>query len=97
MHARIGAWEGSRSEMERWVTRSRDEVKPAVQSQPGIHGALWLLDRENGRALTITLWESEAAMRASDEFAANAQSGTKQVSGARVTTSRYEVIALIER
>jgi len=97
MHARIGTWEGSAEDLDRWVARSRDEVRPAVESQPGLHGALWLLDRENARGLTITLWESEEAMRESDAFAARTQGGTANVSGARVTTTRDEVVARIER
>jgi heme-degrading monooxygenase HmoA len=92
MFARIGSWEGSAEEMERWVARSRRDVKPAVQSQPGVRGALWLLDRTTGRGLTITLWENEEALRASDGLAASVQAGTNAASGARVTTSRYEIV-----
>ena len=92
MFARIGVWEGSAEDLERWVTRSSKEVKPAVQCQPGVQGAYWLLDRPGRKALTITLWESEDAMRKSDERAASIQAGTVSVSGARVTTERYEIV-----
>jgi heme-degrading monooxygenase HmoA len=92
MFARIGVWEGNAQELDRWVTRSTKEVKPAVQAQPGTKGAFWLLDRQNHKALTITLWEDEAAMRKSDERAAAIQAGTTAASGARFTTERYEIV-----
>jgi heme-degrading monooxygenase HmoA len=90
--ARIGVWQGNAAELETWITRSRKEVKPAVQAQPGAKGAYWLLDRQGGKALTITLWETEEAMRKSDERAAAIQAGTASVSGARFATERYEIV-----
>jgi heme-degrading monooxygenase HmoA len=93
MHARIGTWHGGGAELERWVERSSGEVLPQVRAVPGSCGVLLLLDRERGQALTVTLWESEQAMRASEERRAALQQGTTDVSGARVETTRYEVIA----
>lgn len=95
MFTRIGIWQGTPDELERWVTRSREQVMPAVQQQSGIRGAYWLLDREAGKALTITIWESEAALRASEQFRAQAQAGTAEASGAAVATERYEVVAAL--
>jgi heme-degrading monooxygenase HmoA len=93
MHARIGTWHGGGAELERWIERSREEVLPQVRAVAGSTGVLLLLDRENGRALTITLWESEQAMQESEERRAALQQGTTTVSGARVETTRYEVVA----
>lgn len=93
MHARIGSWRGSGEELERWVERSRDEVVPQVRAMHGSCGALLLLDREGGRALTITLWESEEALRASEQRREAIQQGTTRASGARVDTTRYAVVA----
>jgi heme-degrading monooxygenase HmoA len=94
MHARIGTWHGDGAELERWVERSRGEVLPQVRAVPGSCGVLLLLDRENEQALTITLWESERAMQASEERRAVLQQGTTDVSGAEVGTTRYEVVAV---
>jgi heme-degrading monooxygenase HmoA len=93
MYARIGTWHGDAEELERWANRSRDEVVPRVLETPGASGVLLLLDREQGRALTVTLWESEAALRASEELRTALQTGTAAASGARAETSRYEVVA----
>jgi hypothetical protein len=42
------------------------EVKPFVQQQSGNKGAYFLIDREGGKALTFTIWESEEAALATD-------------------------------
>jgi len=94
MYARIGRWQGGDAELDRWVERSRRDVVPQVQAAPGSSGVLLLLDRKEGQALTITLWESEEAMEASEQRRAALQQGTTQASGAQVETSRYEVVAL---
>jgi len=92
MYARIGTWEGTPDELERWTHRSRTEVAPQVRSEPGSRGVLLLLDREQQRALTITLWESGELMAASEAHRAALQHGTTEASGARVKTARYEVV-----
>jgi heme-degrading monooxygenase HmoA len=93
MFARIGTWRGTPEELERWIRRSRDEVLPGVREQLGIAAAYCFLDREDGKGLTITIWDSEEQMRASEQFRAGTQGGTSAASGASVTTDRYEVVA----
>ena len=46
-----------RAEMDRIVT---DEMVPALHAEPGFAGALNLVDRGNGDALMIILWDDEA-------------------------------------
>jgi hypothetical protein len=93
MFARVGTWRGTPEEMERWIVRSRDEVLPGVRQQPGIAAAYCFLDREGGTGLTITIWESVEALRASEQVRAVTQAGTAAASGAMVTTERYDVVA----
>ena len=92
MFARIGTWQGSRDELEHWISRARQQVKPSVRQDPGLRAAYWLADRDGGKGLIITIWESEAAMRASEEARARRQAATSAATGARVTTDRYEVV-----
>jgi heme-degrading monooxygenase HmoA len=91
MFARIGTWHGSPEDLENWVARASEVVKPKVQHQPGLAAAYWLVDREGGKGLTITFWESEEAMRASEEFRSQSQVQTSDATGAEVTTERFEV------
>jgi heme-degrading monooxygenase HmoA len=52
----------------------------------------WLVDREGGKALIVTFWESEEAMRASEEARRRRQAATSAATGAQVTTERYEIV-----
>ena len=92
MFARIGTWQGSPDELERWVSRAREQVKPSVEQDPGLHAAYWLVDRQNGKGLIITIWDSEEAMRSSEVARARRQAATSTATGAKVTTDRYEVV-----
>lgn len=92
MFARIGTWQGSQEDLERWIVRSREQVKPSVQQDAGLKAAYWLADRGHGRGLIVTIWDSEESMRASEEARARRQAATSGATGASVTTDRYEVV-----
>jgi heme-degrading monooxygenase HmoA len=92
MFARIGTWQGSAAELDRWIVRAREEVKPSVRQDPGLKAAYWLVDRSAGKALIITIWESAEAMQASEASRARRQSATAGATGAQVLTDRYELI-----
>jgi heme-degrading monooxygenase HmoA len=79
------------------VTRAREHVKPSVQQDAGLTAAYWLVDREGGKGLIVTIWEDEAAMRASEQSRLQRQSATSAATNARVTTDRYEVVDSIVR
>ncbi len=51
------------------ITNFREQVLPTAKGQKGFKGTLLLVDRKAGRTLGITLWESEADMRASEDTA----------------------------
>ena len=92
MFARIGTWQGSPDELERWISRAREQVKPSVQQDPGLKAAYWLVDRQGAKGLIVTIWESEEAMRSSEQARARRQAVTSAATGAKVTTDRYEVV-----
>jgi heme-degrading monooxygenase HmoA len=92
MFARLGAWEGSPEELERWIARARDHVKPAIRQDPGLKAAYWLVDRAGGKGLIVTFWETEEAMQASEEARRRRQAATSAATGAQVTTERYEIV-----
>jgi heme-degrading monooxygenase HmoA len=92
MVARIGTWQGTDEELDRWIDRSREQVKPRIAEDPGLVAAYWLVDRSAGKGLIVTLWDSEAAMRASEQARRERQAAMTTNTGAAVTTDRYEVI-----
>jgi hypothetical protein len=68
MHARVATFQGDPAKMDEGISRVRGEVESG--SPPaGLEGAkmLMLVDRESGKTMGITLFESEEAMRRGDE------------------------------
>jgi quinol monooxygenase YgiN len=49
------------------VAQVRDEVMPMLMAMDGCIGLSMLVDRESGRCITTSAWQSEEAMRATDE------------------------------
>jgi heme-degrading monooxygenase HmoA len=52
--------------MDEGIQIYRDSVVPAAKQQQGFKGAFLLTDRRSNKAITITLWETEADMRAGE-------------------------------
>jgi heme-degrading monooxygenase HmoA len=92
MFARLGAWQGSAEELERWIARAREHVKPSIREDAGLKAAYWLVDRAGGKGLIVTFWESEAAMQASEAARQRRQAATSAATGAQVQTERYEIV-----
>ncbi len=58
----------------------------------GFRGLIAPGDRQSGKTLGITFWESEESIRASEEAANRMRSETAQASGEAITgVERYEV------
>ncbi len=45
----------------------RDSVIPAARHQKGFQSGELLLDRENGKAMSITIWDSREDIKANEE------------------------------
>jgi hypothetical protein len=74
MYARVATFESDPSTVDEAIGMVRTEVESG-ETPPGLEGAkmLMLVDRQSGRGLGVTLFESEEAMRRGDE-ALNAMS-----------------------
>jgi heme-degrading monooxygenase HmoA len=59
--------------MDAGIAHVRDEIMPAMQGMQGCIGISLLADRESGRCIITTAWQSEEAMRASAEKASEAR------------------------
>ena len=89
MYARVATFQSDPADVDQTIEMVRGEVESSV-TPPGLEGAkmLMLVNRETGKGLGVTLFESEEAMRRGDE-ALNAMSpgGTER----RTSVEFYEV------
>jgi hypothetical protein len=94
MVARTSTWKGSPEALDRWQAHVVEHVRPFVAGLPGNAGAIFLLDRESGCALTLTLWESEEAALETDKNAERSRASTVAATGMElVARGRYVVVA----
>jgi len=71
----------------------RDVVHPGIRGEAGYVGYIVLGDRETGKALGVTLWESEAARELSDTKARQIRPRVEQETGGIMqSVERYDVL-----
>jgi hypothetical protein len=67
VYARSTTIQAQPSSIDAGVAHVRDEIMPALRDIDGCVGLSLLVDRHSGRCIVTTSWESEDAMRASEE------------------------------
>jgi heme-degrading monooxygenase HmoA len=92
MHARVSTITGSSDQIEAGISNFRENVVPFAKQEGG-KGSVLLVDRETGKVIAITMWESEEALRASEESASRLRAQASKQAGASQppTVERYEV------
>src|SRR5512141_3415244 len=58
MYARVTWLEGAPAQAREAVAAMREQAIPAIEATPGVQEVLFLMDREGGRALALTFWET---------------------------------------
>jgi heme-degrading monooxygenase HmoA len=92
MHARIGRVSFSPDKADQLANHVRDTIVPEYQQKNGFKGFTLLIDRQGGEGLGISFWESEEAMRATDDVGDRARQGAAEAgSGSDQGAQRFEV------
>lgn len=92
MFGRVTQLEGSPDQIDEGTEYIRETILPAARELDGFRGILNLTDRTAGKGLTVTLWETEEAMRASEEKANRLRDDAAKAIGGTITgVERYEV------
>ena len=96
MHARMTTLEGSTDRMDEGVRQVREHVLPQLQQQDGFRGFIALGNRESGKLIGISFWESEQAMQAAEEVGDRTRRDAAEATGDTIAgVERFEV-ALFE-
>lgn len=60
MYARVGTVQYQPGKQDEGIQLYRESILPEARQQRGFKGAMGLVDRSTGKAISITLWETEA-------------------------------------
>ena len=92
MHARVSTYAGIAADRAEDGIRVFQGSTDDLQQLDGFEGAYLLIDRAGGKAITITLWSSEAAVEASADRATQIRSEAASAADMSVeSVDTYEV------
>jgi len=94
MHARMTRLQASPERLDDMARFFQEQTVPLLEGLDGYQGHLLLADRSSGTALALTLWESEDALRASEDAVVDARRQAAETAGAsgQPTVERFEVL-----
>lgn len=93
MFARVSTFQGLPATINESIKFATEKSIPAARSIPGFKGVYFLADRSSGKMLAVTLWESEAALKESEEEANRIRSeGAAATSEEILSVERFEVV-----
>ena len=93
MYARVTTTQAQPDKADEAARVIKDQVIPSAQQIAGFKGGLWLIDRASGNGLTVTLYETQDALRASEAAAAKIrQDSVNQLGADLVSVETYELV-----
>jgi heme-degrading monooxygenase HmoA len=92
MHARVTTIQGAPDKMDDAERHIQEQTLPQLQKMEGFQGFVSLGDRQSGKVIGVAFWESEEALRATDEAVSSVRSGAAEAAGGIVASvEEYEV------
>lgn len=96
MYARMTELQGFTGDIDAAVQTVRDTVVTRAREIDGFKGFLGFVDRDTKTFVSFTLWESEEAMRASEETANQMRSEVSEMIHAGTPTVKRFEAAIVE-
>ena len=95
MYARSTTLTADPSRMDEGIAHVRDHVMPAVQSMPGCLGLSMLCDRDSGRCIVTTSWDSQESMAATADRVQDMRRQAMDTMGGRdMSVDEWEVAVM---
>src|SRR5215203_5869305 len=92
MHVRLTTIEGSPDRMDDAKRHTQEQTLPQLEKMDGFKGFVALGDRNSGKLVGVSFWESEEALRATDEAVPSVRSAAAEAAGGTVASvEKYEV------
>jgi heme-degrading monooxygenase HmoA len=94
MFARVSTFHGSPDQIDEAIRVGREQILLRLRELDGYKGFYYLVDRQSGKGFSITLWESEETMYASEEAGNRLRGESEEASGIEVVSVERCEVAL---
>ena len=94
MYARSTTTRGNPKMIDDAIAYMRDEVMPAVQAMDGCIGLSMMCDRDSGRCIATSAWQSEEAMHNSESGMHDMRMRYAQTMGSEPEVQEWEIAVL---
>ena len=94
MYARTTTLQSNTDSIDAGIANVRDNVMSQLQGIDGYVGLSLLVDRASGRCIVTTAWETEEAMRASDEAVREIRQRAAETFGGEPDVAEWEIAVL---
>jgi heme-degrading monooxygenase HmoA len=92
MWARVSTYQGPPENIDESNRYAEETLLPKIRQMPGFAGVYSLADRQTGKTMSITLWDSEENLRATEADANRLrEDATEQADGTIMSVERFEV------
>ena len=82
--------------MDESLSQLQEQFLPQLRQQDGFKRLIALGNRQTGKTLSLSLWESEEALRASEREAARMRGESAETSGETITGVETYEVGLLE-
>jgi Antibiotic biosynthesis monooxygenase len=94
MYARSTTIQAQPSSIDAGIAHVRDTVLPSLEGTDGCVGLSLLVDRKSGRCIATSSWESDEAMRASEESIGPIRDRAAELFGGSAQVEEWEIAAM---
>jgi heme-degrading monooxygenase HmoA len=92
MNARVTTVQATLENLDESIRKYRDELLPSIEALEGYKGNYLLVNRETGKVINISLWESEASEQASAATADSLRGQVLAPGSGQAVVDAYEVV-----
>jgi len=94
VYARSTTFQARPESIDAGIAHVNDEVLPAIQRMEGCIGLSLLVDRQSGRCIATSAWETEEAMRATDQQLQPVRERVAEIVGGTPQVEEWEIAFL---
>ncbi len=97
MNARLIVVQTSPDQVDQGVKVINERAVPGAKQIPGLVAGYWGIDRSTGKAVTLTIYDSEDSLKASEEVARELRErSVAEIPGAKiVSVENFEIVGQV--